>query len=54
MDIFLTPVSLFYIISIAINSYISFKFKKGVCWKGRTYDVNTPEEIYLIDETGDV
>ncbi len=49
-DIFLTPVSLCYIIAIAVNSYIQVRFRKGVYWKGRVYDVNTPEKISLVGD----
>ena len=50
LDIFLTPVSLCFIIAIAINSYIQARFREGVYWKGRTYDVNTPEKISLVSD----
>ena len=50
LDIFLTPVSLCYIVAIAINSYVQARFKKGVYWKGRIYDVNTPEKILLVSD----
>ncbi|MHB1334772.1 MAG: hypothetical protein ACYCXQ_02275 [Candidatus Humimicrobiaceae bacterium] len=50
LDIFLTPVSICYIIAAAINSYIQARFRKGVYWKGRTYDVKTPEKISLVGD----
>lgn len=50
LDIFLTPVSVCFIIAVAVNSYIQARFKKGVYWKGRIYDVNTPEQISLISD----
>ena len=50
LDIFLTPISLCFIIAIAINSYIQARFREGVYWKGRTYDVNTPEKISLVSD----
>jgi len=50
LDIFLTPVSVCFIIAVAINSYIQARFKKGIYWKGRIYDVKTPEQISLISD----
>ena len=50
LDIFLTPVSLCFIIGIAVNSYIQARFREGVYWKGRIYDVNTPEKISLVSD----
>jgi len=50
LDVFLTPVSVCFIIAVAVNSYIQARFKKGVYWKGRIYDVNTPEQISLISD----
>jgi len=50
LDIFLTPVSLCFIIAIALNSYVQARFKKGVYWKGRIYNVNTPEKISLVSD----
>lgn len=50
LDIFLTPISLCYIIAIAVNSYIQARFRKGVYWKGRIYNVNTPEKISLVGD----
>ncbi len=50
LDIFLTPVSLCFIIAIAINSYVQARFRKGVYWKGRIYDVNTPDKISLVGD----
>ena len=49
-DMFLTPVSLCFIIAAAINSYIQARFRKGVYWKGRTYDVKISEKISLVDD----
>ena len=48
--IFLTPISVCFIIAVAINSYIQARFKKGVYWKGRIYDVNTPEKVSLVND----
>ncbi|OQA21322.1 MAG: 4,4'-diaponeurosporenoate glycosyltransferase [Actinobacteria bacterium ADurb.Bin346] len=50
LDIFLTPISVCFIIAVAINSYIQVRFKKGVYWKGRIYDVNTPEKVSLVND----
>jgi chlorobactene glucosyltransferase len=50
IDILLTPVSVCFIITVAVNSYIQARFKRGVYWKGRIYDVNTPEKITLVDD----
>ncbi|MBN1298056.1 MAG: glycosyltransferase [Actinobacteria bacterium] len=48
LDVFLTPVSVCFIVAVAANSYIQAKLKKGVYWKGRIYDVKTPEKISLV------
>lgn len=50
IDIFLTPVSVCFIVAVAINSYIQARLRDGVYWKGRIYDVNTPDRISLVDD----
>ena len=46
----LTPVSVCFIIAVAVNSYIQARFRKGVYRKRRIYEVNKPEHICLISD----
>ncbi len=50
LDILLHPFSMIYIILICFNSILQTKFGKGVCWKGRSYDIHNGEELKLINE----
>jgi len=53
-DILLYPLSVIYLLSLAVNSVLQFKFNIGVCWKGRTYNVveneDNEEELKLIND----
>jgi chlorobactene glucosyltransferase len=44
IDVFLHPLSVIYIISIAVNSLFQFKFATGVNWKGRVYNIFEDED----------
>ena len=50
LDVLLQPLSMIYIILICFNSILQTKFGKGVCWKGRSYDIHNGEELKLINE----
>ena len=54
VDILLYPLSVIYLLSIAANSVLQYKFNIGVCWKGRTYNVveneDNEEELKLIKD----
>ena len=44
VDIFLYPISVIYLLSMAVNSFLQYRFNIGVCWKGRIYNVAEDEE----------
>ena len=54
VDILLYPLSVIYLLSLAVNSVLQFKFNIGVCWKGRTYNIveneDNEEELKLIKD----
>ncbi len=54
IDIVLFPLSIIYLLSMAVNSIIQYRFNIGVCWKGRTYNVveneDNEEELKLIND----
>jgi len=54
VDILLYPLSVIYLLSMAVNSVLQYKFNIGVCWKGRTYNVveneDNEEELRLIND----
>ncbi len=54
IDILLYPLSVIYLLSLAVNSVLQYKFNIGVCWKGRTYNVveneDEEEELRLIND----
>jgi chlorobactene glucosyltransferase len=54
VDLFLYPLSVIYLLSMAVNSVLQYKFNIGVCWKGRTYNVgeneDDEEELKLIND----
>ena len=50
LDVIFMPVSICYMLVIAVNSYLQAKFKKGVVWKGRTYSVETEDELELVED----
>ena len=54
VDILLYPLSVIYLLSMAVNSVLQYKFNIGVCWKGRTYNVveneDNEEELKLIKD----
>jgi len=49
LDILFTPISIVYIVLIAINSYIQSRFGKGVNWKDRTYIASDEDSIGLVE-----
>ena len=51
MDAFFMPFSVCYMLVIAVNSYLQAKFRKGVLWKGRTYNVCISEELELVEDS---
>lgn len=54
IDILLYPLSVIYLLSMAINSVLQYRFNIGVCWKGRTYNIveneDDEEELKLIND----
>jgi chlorobactene glucosyltransferase len=50
LDIFFTPVSVCYMLVIAVNSYLQAKHRKGLTWKGRTYGAQANDEIDLVED----
>ncbi|MGM0366455.1 MAG: glycosyltransferase [Actinomycetota bacterium] len=51
IDILLHPVSVFYLLLIAINSFHKCRFGSGIYWKERTYDVSEEEELKLVNHS---
>ncbi|MDD5660093.1 MAG: glycosyltransferase [Actinomycetota bacterium] len=50
-DILLSPLSIIYIIFIAINSYMQSRFGSGIYWKGRTYYAeNKSDELDILED----
>jgi len=47
VDVLLHPLSIMYLLSMAVNSVYQFRFNIGVYWKGRTYNVSNDEEEEL-------
>ncbi|MCJ7666365.1 MAG: hypothetical protein MUO59_06475, partial [Actinobacteria bacterium] len=54
VDIFLYPLSVIYLLSIAVNSVLQYRFNIGICWKGRTYNIveneDDEEELILLND----
>ena len=54
VDILLYPLSVIYLLSMAVNSVLQYRFNIGVCWKGRTYNIveneDNEEELKLIND----
>jgi len=53
VDILLHPLSVMYLLSMAINSVYQFRFNIGVYWKGRTYNVSgegEEEELKMLHD----
>jgi len=50
VDIILHPISMVYLIYIAINSIFNTKIGMGVNWKGRIYDVREEDELRLVSD----
>lgn len=50
VDIILHPISMIYLILIAINSVLNAKIGMGVYWKGRIYDVSKEDELRLVSD----
>ncbi|MCE5329091.1 glycosyltransferase [bacterium] len=55
-DILLSPLSIVYIVFVAINSYIQSRFGNGIYWKGRTYRAESKsDELDVVeDEDGKI
>jgi len=54
VDVLLHPLSIIYLLSMAVNSVFQYRFNIGVYWKGRTYNVSTEEgeeELKLINDS---
>ncbi len=47
-DILLHPVSMVYLLLIAIYSLCRCRYGSGICWKDRTYDVSEEDELKLV------
>jgi len=50
LDIFFAPISVAYIIFLAVNSFFQSKFGKGVNWKDRTYGAFTENGLESIED----
>lgn len=50
VDIIFHPVSMAYLIAIAINSIFTARAKMGIYWKGRIYDVSKENELRLVSD----
>jgi chlorobactene glucosyltransferase len=50
IDSVFMPVSVLYMLFIAVNSYRKSKSGKGLYWKGRTYNVENEDTIELIED----
>ncbi|MCJ7666355.1 MAG: glycosyltransferase [Actinobacteria bacterium] len=54
VDILLYPLSVIYLLSIAVNSVLQYRFNFGICWKGRTYNIveneDDEEELILLND----
>lgn len=54
LDIFLSPLSIVYIVFIAINSVLQHKLGNGIYWKGRTYQAESKSnDLGVIEEEND-
>ena len=55
VDIILHPLSIIYLLSMAVNSVYQFRYNIGVYWKGRTYKVSDDgeEELKLIKDSSE-
>ncbi|MHB1346868.1 MAG: glycosyltransferase family 2 protein [Candidatus Humimicrobiaceae bacterium] len=54
LDIFLSPLSIVYIVFMAVNSVIQTKLGNGIYWKGRTYQAESKSNsLGVIDEEND-
>lgn len=56
IDVLLHPLSVIYLLSIAVNSVFQYRFNIGVYWKGRTYNVvddGEEEELKLIKDSSE-
>jgi len=54
VDVLLHPLSVIYILAIAVNSVFQYRFNIGVHWKGRTYNIEgsgEEEELKLIKDS---
>jgi chlorobactene glucosyltransferase len=51
IDIIFHPISMIYLISIAINSIFTARTGMGVYWKGRIYDVREEGELRLVSDS---
>jgi chlorobactene glucosyltransferase len=55
IDVILHPLSVIYLLSIAVNSVFQYRYNIGVCWKGRTYNVSgkkgNEEELKLVNDS---
>jgi len=45
LDIILHPLSMFYIMSLSVNSVYQAKYGKGIYWKDRIYEMDDREEL---------
>lgn len=53
-DVLLHPLSVIYLLSMALNSVYQFRFNIGVYWKGRTYNVSgdgEDEELKVVNDS---
>jgi len=57
VDVLLHPLSVVYLLFIAVNSVFQYRFHIGVYWKGRTYNVSCRgdegEELKLINDSSE-
>ncbi len=52
VDALLTPISICYMLSYAVRSYLTARVGKGIYWKGRTYNIDAvdEEELALVED----
>jgi len=52
VDLLLHPFSVIYLLSTMVNSVLQYRLNTGVCWKGRTYNIEAgdEEELKMIND----
>jgi len=50
VDILLHPIAMVYLIFIAVKSILDIKFRLGLKWKGRVYDIDEEDGLRLVND----